>query len=135
MQDDSKNTHNFFLYVLILSCLVAIGSAFYFLYYEKDYDFIVETACDSSKEECFVRDCSDPDLCPPNSLSYFKRYSLKASDFDMCENEDCTVACETGIIECIQDACVEDVEYGESCIAPTPAETPIEEPATTEENE
>ncbi len=135
MQDEPKSTHNFFLVSLILGCLVAIGSAFYFLYYQKDYYFIVETSCDSAVEECFIRDCSDPELCPPNGLSSFKRYGIKASDFDMCTNEDCTMACETGAIECEQEACVEDVEYGESCVAPSPVEVPVEEPMMTEENE
>jgi hypothetical protein len=94
---------------------VAILVSFYFFYFKKDYDFIVEVACDPSVEVCFQRDCSNPDDCPPNGLSDFKRFSLKASDFKMCENEDCTIACKTGTIKCEPIECEEDEEMGESC--------------------
>lgn len=119
MLEEPKSEHNFFLYALLLGCLVAIGSSFYFFYYQKDYNFIVETTCDNTKETCFVRDCTNPDDCPPNQLSSFKRYSLNAGDFKMCENEDCTVACETGVIKCAQIECAEDLAAGESCTLPT----------------
>ena len=124
MQDDSKNTHNFFLVSLILGCLVAIVASFYSFYFQKNYDFLVETSCDSTKETCFQRDCTNSDDCPPNGLSNFKRYSLNAGDFSMCENEDCTLACETGTIKCEQVECAEDLEAGESCSS---LEAPLEE--------
>src|SRR3989339_642281 len=111
--EDKKNS--WFLWLVGLSCLVAIFSAFYFFYYKKDYDFIVEVACDTAKGVCFQRDCSNPDNCPPNGLSDFKRYSLNARDFKMCENEDCAIACETGIIKCEPIECAKDLTTGESC--------------------
>lgn len=113
LEEDKKS--NWFLWLIGISCLVAILSAFYFFYYKKDYNFIVEVACDPSKETCFQRDCSNPDDCPPNQLSDFKRYSLNAGDFNKCENEDCTNACETGSIKCEPIECAEDEEMGESC--------------------
>ncbi len=115
MPEGEDKKSSWFLWLICISCLIAIFSAFYFFYYKKDYDFIVEVACDTSKETCFQRDCSNPEDCPPNGLSDFKRYSLNAGDFKMCENEDCANACETGIIKCKPVECVENLEAGESC--------------------
>ncbi len=111
----TDKVNNWFLWLIGLSCFVAIGCALYFFYYKKDYDFVVEVACDTSKEACSQRDCSNPDDCPPNGLSDFKRYELNAADFKMCENEDCTIVCETGAIKCEPIQCVEDLEAGEVC--------------------
>jgi hypothetical protein len=118
--DETKEekSGNWFLWAIVLCCAVAVAVSFYSFYFNKNYDFIVETACDPAKEECFERDCTNPDDCPPNGLSDFKRYSLNAGDFKMCENEDCTLACETALIECIQLECVEDPEWGEYCVSP-----------------
>lgn len=115
MPEGEAKKSNWFLWLIGISCLIAIVCSFYFFYYKKDYNFIVEVACDTSKETCFQRDCSNPDDCPPNGLSDFKRYSLNAGDFKMCENEDCTKACESGTIKCNPVACVENTEVGESC--------------------
>jgi hypothetical protein len=115
MPEEEKKSHNIFLYVLLLGCLVAIATSFYFFYYKKDYNFVVEVSCDPTKEICFQRDCSDPTNCPPNELSDFKRYTLNAGDFKMCENEDCTNACATGTIKCTPVACTENLDAGESC--------------------
>lgn len=117
MPPEPNKGHNFFLDIIMAGCFVSIIVSFYFFYYKKDYNFIVETPCDISKEQCFQRDCSDPENCPPNELSDFKRYSLNAADFKMCENEDCTNACETGKIKCEQVQCKEDLATGESCSA------------------
>lgn len=117
MPEEKKS--DWFLWLIGLSCLTVIAVSFYFFYFQKDYDFIVETACDPLKEECFQRDCTNPDDCPPNGLSSFKRYSLKASDFQFCENEDCTTACESGQINCERIKCEEDIDFGESCISLT----------------
>ena len=73
--------------------------------------------CDPSKETCTQRDCTNPDDCPPNGLSDFKRYNLNANDFKICENEDCTNACENGTIKCEPIECAEDEEMGETCSA------------------
>jgi hypothetical protein len=115
MPEGDKRGNNVFLYLLLACCLVTIGVSFYFFYFQKDYDFVVEVPCDPAKETCVQRDCSNPDDCPPNSLSDFKRYTLNAGDFKMCENEDCENVCETGSIECEPIECVEDPIYGESC--------------------
>ena len=115
MPEGEDKKINWFLWLIGVSCLVVIACSFYFFYFKKDYDFIVEVVCDPLQEICFQRDCSNPDDCPPNGLSDFKRYSLNAGDFKMCINEDCTSACENGIIKCEPVECVEDPEFGESC--------------------
>lgn len=114
LQIDSKESHRF-LWLIGLSCLIAISCSFYFFYYKKDYDFVVEVFCDPYQEMCFQRDCSNPDDCPLNGLSDFKRYTLNAADFVKCENEDCEKACETNLINCKQLECEVDEEFGESC--------------------
>lgn len=114
LQIDSRESHRF-LWLISFSCLVAIGCSFYFLYYKKDYDFVVEVSCDPYQEMCFQRDCSNPDDCPVNGLSDFKRYTLNAADFIKCENEDCEKACETNLINCEQQECEVNEEFGESC--------------------
>ena len=115
MPEGEDKKSNWFLWLIGISCLIAVIISFYFFYFKKDYDFIVEVACDPSKETCFQRDCSNPDNCPPNGLSDFKRYSLNAGDFNKCENEDCASACETGSIKCGPIECAEDEEVGEFC--------------------
>ncbi len=115
MPEGNEKKNDWFLWLVGLSCFIAIIGTFYFFYYQKNYNFVVEVACDTNKEVCFQRDCTNPDNCPPNELSNFKRYSLKAGDFNKCENEDCTNACETGTIKCEPIECVEDFVAGESC--------------------
>lgn len=118
--EQKKKSNNWFLRAMIGCCIIAILVSFYFFYYKKDYNFIVEVPCDVLKEQCFQRDCSNPDDCPPNGLSSFKRYNLRAMDFKMCENEDCAKACESGTIKCEPVECVEDLETGETCSLPIP---------------
>ena len=114
MSEEDKKI-NWFLWLISVSCLATIVVSFYFFYFKKDYNFIVESPCDASKEECFQRDCTNPDDCPPNELSSFKRYSLNANDFQKCANEDCTQACESGAIKCEKIKCVENSDVGETC--------------------
>jgi hypothetical protein len=108
---------NYFMILIIISCLVVIFSAFYFYFFKKDFDFIVEVPCNTEEEQCFIRSC-DFIECPPNNLSSFKRYSLKARDFKFCENENCELACETNLINCELIPCEENLEFSESCSAP-----------------
>ncbi len=110
----------------VLVFIFVIGINFYVLYFQKNYDFIVETACDPTKEECFERDCSEEGFCPPNNLSNFKRFSINAKDFKMCENEDCSQVCESEAGVCEQIACTPDEEFGEYCVSPEPNEEGME---------
>lgn len=126
MPEGAKKENSVFLLLLLGGCFMVIATSFYFFYIKKDYEFIVETSCDPTKETCIQRDCTNPDDCPLNGLSDFKRYTLNAGDFAACENEDCANACETKAIQCTQIECVEDELAGESCSAVEPEAESIE---------
>jgi len=118
---------SWFLWLIGVSCLAVIVGAFFSFYFQKDYDFIIEVSCNPIEETCFQRDCSDPNNCPPNGFSLFKRYSLRASDFQLCENEYCASACANGIIKCEQIECEENEILGEFCTSQTVGDTAQEE--------
>lgn len=110
-----EKSNNIFLRLVITSSISVIFLSFLFFYFEKSYNFIVESPCDPSHGTCFIRDCSVKGDCPPNNLSTFKRYSLNANDFKSCNNEDCTNACESGAIKCKPIECTENLDVGETC--------------------
>jgi len=111
--------HNIFLYVMLGGCLIAIVTSFYFFYFKKNYDFFVEIKCNPETDTCFYRDCeNNPDICPPNNLSYYSQYTIKAKDFKNCVNEDCTEACNTNLIQCVKTECTEDDINNGICIEP-----------------
>ncbi len=126
MLEGDKKENNIFLYLLLSGCLIAIAVSFYFFYFKKDYDFVVEVSCDPATETCIQRDCTNPEDCPPNGLSDFRRYSLNARDFQKCEKEDCANACESESIKCEHIECVEDELAGESCSSVEPVAESIE---------
>ncbi|NVN96740.1 hypothetical protein HXX01_00610 [Candidatus Nomurabacteria bacterium] len=115
MEEKPKKLLTPFTIINIVLFIAVISNCFYFFYIKKDFNFIVETSCDLSKEQCFARDCTNLDDCPPNGLSLFKKYSLKANNFKYCLNEDCKAACESGQIKCDVIPCVNNPEIGESC--------------------
>ncbi len=124
MENEQKTKNNSLLIkALIACCVISVITSFYFFYYKKDFNFIVEVSCDKSQETCFERDCSNPDDCPPNGLSDFKRYSLNANDFKSCQNEDCTTVCENGEIKCTPVECTENPDTGETCVSPQSSES------------
>ncbi len=117
--DDLKtHDHNFFLGILMIGSIVTMIVSFYSFYFQKNFDYIVETSCDQTTQTCFYRDCSIEDNCPPNELSYYKTYTIQAKDFNKCENEDCTAVCTQGIIQCEEISCTEDDLQSGVCIAP-----------------
>lgn len=87
---------------------------FYKLYLQKDYEFLVETSCELG-ETCFVRDCSGEDECPPTELESYRLYAIKASEFSVCSDGDCTDECLSGSLECREIRC--DASAGDSCQA------------------
>lgn len=120
MSEEKENKHNLFLYILLLMVLVVIVISFYSFYYKKNYDFFIETQCNPETETCFYRDCEGtPDICPPNGLSYYNQYTIKAKDFGACINEDCTEACTLGTISCVKTECTEADIKDEVCLTPT----------------
>ena len=118
MPTEGDKKHNWFLTLIGSTALISIFVSFYFFYFKKDYNFLVETKCDPKTETCFYRDCSNPDDCPPNGLSYYKQYNVKAYDFKSCENEDCTKACNENLISCEQISCTKDDIDQEVCVIP-----------------
>ncbi|MFA6273775.1 MAG: hypothetical protein WC662_01310 [Candidatus Paceibacterota bacterium] len=123
MPDEIQKSHSRFLYIMLGGCLITIFVSFYAFYFKKDYDFFVETQCDPEVETCFFRDCeASPDDCPPNGFSYYNEYTISAKDFSKCENEDCTEACSTGLIQCEKTECTEQDLVDEICIAPSVGE-------------
>ncbi len=91
--------------LLTLMVLSALGSSYYIFYYQKDYEFLVEASCDPSSQSCFARDCVNTDGCPPNNLSIYKVFELKASDFDSCKDTSCKMECESGTLSCVEVKC------------------------------
>jgi hypothetical protein len=123
MPNEGKE-YKVFLYILLGGVLISIISSFYFFYFKKDFNYIVETQCDPETETCFYRDCeSNPDECPLNNLSYYNIYSIKASDYDVCVNEDCTTACSSGLIYCNKTECTDSDLKDGICIKPSSINT------------
>lgn len=90
----------------VLSALVLLsiaGSAWRYLYNE-NYFFSLEASCNSDKERCFTRDCTNPDSCPSNGLAEYKIVKVKATDFKKCTDSSCTTECASNLISC-------DVKY------------------------
>ena len=127
--DEDKGGHNYFLYSIILSCITVVFVSYYIFFVNKNYDFTVEISCDNKIESCRYRDCSIDGVCPPNNLSLYNEYSIRASDFSSCKNDDCTLACKTGSINCVKTECTEDDFTQGSCLAQIPE--PIPEPIVT----
>jgi hypothetical protein len=97
--------------IFIVLFLSAILSSWYKYEYTKNYDYLVETECNPDIEVCFSRDCEeDPDSCPPNMLSNYKQYYIKAYDFPNCADESCGEACTSGVIQCEEILCGESEE-------------------------
>jgi len=120
MPEEDIKSHNTFIYILLFSVIIVVAISFYNFYFQKNYDFLVETSCDSTSETCFYRDCSIADECPPNNLSYYNKYTIKASDFAMCKNEDCTNFCKENASLCLKTECTDEDIESELCLEPEP---------------
>lgn len=99
------------LFFLFISVVLANFSQFY---QNKNYEFIVEASCDSSLEDCFIRDCSTPDECPPNELEIYKQYSINAVNFKNCEDNSCAIFCSINTTSCTPIKC--DSSIGDTCL-------------------
>jgi len=111
---DSDNTKGRVFWVLIfVILLLPIGSSFYEYLYTKDYDYLIEAQCDPLKEICFSRDCSIADECPPNNLSNYKEFYVRAYDFEKCSDNSCEIECAKGLIACTPVLC--DEPAGDIC--------------------
>lgn len=83
----------FYIGLIIVLTLVVLFSAYARYLFAKDYYFLVESSCDTSTENCQIRDCND--YCPPNELEEYKTYKIKAIHFDSCEDNTCSNICES----------------------------------------
>ena len=90
--------------ILFLFFAAVAATAWLFLVRE-EYDFFVEAPCDSTQEICFVRDCSNPDDCPPNGLSEYTIFKIKAADFNQCADGTCKKECAFNSISCERIVC------------------------------
>jgi hypothetical protein len=104
-----------FLFLLLFATFSLIAYSLINLFLLKNYDLITEINCDPNSEHCFYRPCDvDENECYPNNLSYYRIQTIKSRDFKYCENEDCTVACNEGLIKCVETLCSEEV--GDICV-------------------
>lgn len=101
-----------FLSVISLSVATVILVTGYTFLIQKDYNFIVEAACEPSSEICFHRDCSSGE-CPPNELAYYKTFLISAGDFRKCSDNSCAQECASTAIRCEEIVC--DESAGEEC--------------------
>ncbi len=99
-----------FLTLAFVLLALPVGSSYYKYYYTANYDYLIEAECDASIEKCFSRDCTDPDQCPPNGLSSYKQFYVKAYDFHKCSDNSCKKECNSSIIECIPILCGDSTE-------------------------
>lgn len=97
-----------FSFLLFVSA--PILSNLYKYYITQDYFFLVEANCNPENELCFVRDCTNSDECPPNGLSNYKEYYVKAFDFPKCSDNSCENECESGLIVCTRKICGSSAE-------------------------
>ena len=105
----TKISLNKIIFVVFLLLLVAtIFRGMYVYYVSKEYYYVVEAFCDSASEKCFERDCSVQDDCPPNGLSIYKKYFIKAHDFATCTDNSCANVCAQTQGICAQIICGAD---------------------------
>lgn len=90
---------NFLSVLFALMVVVATMAVFYKFYFIRDYTFTVEIYCDPSVEECLERDC-EAEECPPNGFETYQTYSISASDFQFCTNDDCRDFCRNNPGQC-----------------------------------
>ncbi len=105
-----------FLTVITFSVIVIIFITGYRFLWLKDYNFIVEAECNPSSENCFYRDCSNEDDCPPNGLENYRVFEVLAPDFPKCSDNSCVSECVTGEVSCREIMCgdLEEDECGSS---------------------
>ncbi len=101
---DASDRRVFILIWLLVATAVATTAWLYL--YQKDYDFVVEAACDPGAQNCFHRDCSSADAeCPPNNWEDYKVYRVRASDFAHCSADACASECLDGTAPCVEELC------------------------------
>lgn len=108
-----------FLGAIALSVAAVIGITAYNFLLLRNYDFVTEAECNPETENCFYRDCSEEDACPPNGLEYYRVFTTSALDFRTCLTNSCLRKCTSGEIACEELVC--DAEAGDTCSDPSSA--------------
>ena len=98
------------LWFAAISFIAVVLATGYFFLVEKDNLFYLEASCDSSAQSCFIRDCSEPDSCPPNNLDTYRVFYVAANDFAQCKDNSCLNECVIGKIECEEVICGDSEE-------------------------
>lgn len=94
------------LIVIWLMVAGAIAVTAWLYLYQKNYNFVVEAACNPSTQNCFHRDCSSADSsCPPNNWEDYKVFRIKAKDFASCSADSCASECLNGTAPCVEELC------------------------------
>lgn len=97
-----------FLVFVSVAIVAVIGATGWKFVIARDYDVVVEAACDPTEQTCHYRECSEVSNvgdCPPNELEYYHVYVVKAHEFDTCADASCAAECEAGSITCTPIAC------------------------------
>jgi hypothetical protein len=108
MEQETRLTQGSGVLIFLLLFLLTtglLGAMFYKYFFQKNYNFIVEALCDTANENCFARDCTDPEDCPPNSFERYKTYEISAADYEKCIDGTCGNECKDGIISCTEVVC------------------------------
>lgn len=123
-------SNKLFLGAVIFMILAVLGTTTYKYLIAKNYQFNVEASCDPTNNKCFQRDCSNPDDCPPNQLSFYRVFTLSASDFGKCLDNSCLKECTSGVIKCEETICG-DSEGDECAEVTSTTETEASEEIST----
>ena len=100
-----EKSDKIFLWVIGLSVVGVILATGYNFLFAQNYDFYVEAPCDPATQTCFERDCSEVDACPPNNLSTYRAFYIKAAQFKKCADNSCLMECTSGAISCEEVVC------------------------------
>lgn len=91
MNDTRLISTRLFALLVLLTVFAVSATSFVRYVFAKSYIFHVEMPCDTSKQNCYLRDCDD--YCPPNGLAEYKVYAVKASEYKNCSNNSCVNVC------------------------------------------
>lgn len=98
---------------VIISVFLVFLTSFVKYVFAKDYLFYIESSCDVTTQVCYVRDCED--YCPPNGISIYSAFYIKASEFPLCTTNSCANICtnESTAYKCESIEC--DSTNGDAC--------------------
>lgn len=97
--------------VAVLTITVApVISNFYMYYFTHNYNYLIKVNCDPKKEICFYEECEGSPNCDQQEVNNYKKYYVKALDFDKCKHDMCQEECDKGEVKCKLIPCGESIE-------------------------